>query len=212
VRRQDWYATYDSTGRAHLVTASLDTDFVVSAYIEHGTCHQWHFGYNQREQDALAELILTDPSLRRAILITWGDAVDPYDPLMEGHRPVVDLDLLIDGPIGWAKFATAEHEAGQTVNLITADNRDVPSPVRLGREIYADQPFLSAERIRAAGAEYIRTGRQPDSVAWQRRTSLVPQGPFGRQIVAEDDLPPNLAVAYPKQAQPWAHDPPPLLV
>jgi hypothetical protein len=210
--KQDWYATYDSTGRAHLVTTSLDTDFVVSAYIEHGTCTRWHFGYNRHEQDAIAELILTDPSLRRAILITWYDAVDPFDPLMEGHRPVVDLDLLIDGPIGWAKFATAEHEAGQTVNLITAGNRAVPSPVRLGREIYADQPFLSAERIRAVGAEYLRTGHQPDSVAWQRRTSLVPQGPFGRQIVAEDDLPPSLELVHPKQAQPWAHDPPPLLV
>jgi hypothetical protein len=208
--KQDWYATYDSDGRAHLVTTSLDTNFVVSAYIEHGTCTRWHFGYNRREQDALAELIHTDPSLRRAILVTWFDAVDPF---MEGHHPVVDLDLIIAGPIGWAKFATAEREDGVTVNLITTDERNVaPSPVRLGRETYADRPFLPVERIRAAGAEYIRTGRLPDSVVWQRRTSLVQEGPFGQQIVADNDLPPNLELAYPKHAQPWAHDPPPLLV
>ena len=98
--------------------------------------------------------------------------------------------------------------------LLTRDESVLtPSPVRLGaREIFADVPYVPAERVRAGGAQYVRTGRLPWSVAWQRRTGLVAQGPFGRQLVPEEELPPRLEWNYPKQAQPWAHDPPPLTV
>lgn len=99
--------------------------------------------------------------------------------------------------------------AGMT--LLTVDEHNpTPSKVRLGREIYTDRPFLPADRIRQAGAEYVNTGHLPQSVTWQRRATMVPQGPFGKRLVAEEDLPPKLEWSYPKQAQPWAHDPAPL--
>jgi hypothetical protein len=201
---------YDTAGRAHLVTTSPDADFVVSAYIEHGTCARWHFGYNRREQDALAELVLTDSSLRRAILVAWYDAVDPD---VEGRHPTYDLDLTIIDSIGWAKFATGERDGGYPVILLTRDDSGgAQGPVRLGREIYGNRPYIPATRIRAAGAEYIRTGRLPESLTWQRRACLVAQGSFGQQSVAGTDLPPELEWRYPEQAQPWAHDPPTLAV
>jgi hypothetical protein len=207
--RAEHLVSYDTAGRAHLVITSPDAPFVVSAYVEHGSHTAWHFGYSRAEQDAIAELLSSVPGLRRALLFAWFDAVDPY---FEGHQPAAHLDLIIEGATGWAMFPTGAHEDRMPVVLLTVDEHNpVSRAVRLGRrEIYANHPFLPAERIRTAGVEYLRTGRLPTSVAWQRRAMLVPQGPFGRQLVAEHDLPPELDWSYPEPAQPWAHDPPPL--
>jgi hypothetical protein len=180
---------------------------VVSAYVEHDSCAGWHFAYTQREQQAVAALISSTRSLRRAILVAWFDAVDPS---LEGYHPAVELDLIIADVNGWARFATGERDEGHPVELLTvAEHGAATSPVRLGKAMYANRPFVAAERIRAAGAEYVRTGRRPESVSWQRRVGLVPEGPFGRRLVAENDLPPLLDWSYPQQAQPWTYDPPP---
>ncbi|MPZ82536.1 MAG: hypothetical protein GEV28_19890 [Actinophytocola sp.] len=199
---------YDTAGHAYLVTASPDAPFVVSAYLEYDSCAGWYFGYTRREQQAIADLVSTTTSLGRAILFVWFDAVDPY---LEGRHPAVSLDLIITGDTGWARFTTDERADGAPVTLLTVDEHNLsPSRVRLGREIYTDRPFLPADRIRGAGAEYVSTGHLPESVSWQRRAMMVPQGPFGKRLVAEEDLPPKLDWSYPKQAQPWAYDPPPL--
>jgi hypothetical protein len=199
---------YDTAGHAYLVTASPDAPFVVSAYLEHGSCAGWYFGYTRQEQRAIADLIGTTTSLGRAILFVWFDAVDPH---LEGRQPAVSLDLIMTGDTGWARFTTGERVDGVPVTLLTVDEHDpAPSRVRLGREIYSDRLFLPADRIREAGAEYVSTGDLPESVTWQRRATIVPQGPFGKRLVAEEDLPPKLDWSYPKQAQPWAYDPPPL--
>jgi hypothetical protein len=208
--RSDHLVYYDTAGRAFLVTASPDAPFVVSAYLEYDSCAGWHFGYTQQEQQAITDLISTTTTLSRAILFVWFDAVDPY---LEGREPAVSLDLIITGDTGWARFNTDEREDRAPVTLLTVDERNpTPSRVRLGREIYTDRPFLPADRIRQAGAEYVNTGHLPKSVTWQRRAAMVQQGPFGKRVVADEDLPPKLEWSYPKQAQPWAHDPPPLLM
>lgn len=206
--RADHLMGYGADGRAYLVTASPDAEFVVSAYLEHGSSEAWHFAYTSEQQEQIATVISKDPSLRRAIVVAWYDAVDPY---REGYHPAVELDLIITGAAGWGRFATGEREDGHPVMLLTVDeNSASPTAVRLGRELYADRPFLPAERVRAAGAQYVRTGHRPDSVRWQRRTGVVPRGPFGRQLVAEEDLPPRLDWSYPQKARPWASDPPPV--
>lgn len=209
--RADHLVYHDADGRAHLVVTSPDAPFVVSAYVEHGAHAAWHFGYSRKEQEAVVDALGAVPDLRRALLFAWFDAVDPH---VEGHQPAAHLDLIIGGATGWARFSTGTREDGAPVVLLTVDERNsVSSAVRLSRrEIYARSPFLPAERIRSAGMEYLRTGRLPTSVGWQRRAKLVPQGPFGRQIVAEHELPPELDWSYPKQAQSWTNDPPRLSV
>ena len=194
--KSDHLVYYDTAGHAYLVMASPDAPFVVSAYLEHGSCAGWYFGYTRQEQRAIADLIGTTTSLGRAILFVWFDAVDPY---LEGREPAVSLDLIITGDTGWARFNTDERADGAPVTLLTVDEHNpAPSRVRLGREIYTDRPFLPADRIREAGAEYVSTGHLPE---WSVPTS---------HWVAEADLPSKLDWSYPKQAQPWAYDPPPL--
>jgi hypothetical protein len=209
--RADHLVHHDTSGRAHLIVTSPDAPFVVSAYIEHGSHAGWHFGYARKEQEAIARLVASAPELRRALLFVWFDAVDPY---IEGRQPAAHLDLTVGAATGWALFPTDEHEDGHPVTLLTMDeHRSAANAVRLGhREIYADRPLLPAARIRAAGTEYIRTGRLPTSLTWQKRAALVPQGPFGRQLVPDHDLPPKLDWTYPKRAQQWAYDPPSLYV
>lgn len=206
--RSDHLVYYDTSGHAYLVMASPDAPFVVSAYLEYDSCAGWHFGYTQQEQLAIADLISTTMSLSRAILFVWFDAVDPH---LEGREPAVSLDLSITGGIGWARFNTDERPERVPATLLTVDEHNpAPSKVRLGREIYLDQPVLPADRIRGAGAEYVSTGQLPESVTWQRRATIMPRGPFGKWLAAEEDLPPQLDWSYPKQARPWAYDPPPL--
>jgi hypothetical protein len=66
---------------------------------------------------------------------------------------------------------------------VTVDERNrVASTVRFGeRAIYADGPFLPAERIRTARVEYIRTGELPETVMWQRRTALSARAVLGAE-------------------------------
>lgn len=203
--KSDHLMYYDTAGHAYLVMASPDAPFVVSAYLEYDSCAGWRFGYTRQEQQAIADLISTTASLGGAILFVWFDAVDPY---LEGREPAVSLDLIITGDTGWARFNTDERADGAPVTLLTFDaHNPAPSRVRLGREIYTDRPFLPADRIREAGAEYVSTGHLPASVAWQRRATMVPRGPFGKRLVAEAELPSKLDWSYPKQAQLWAPRP-----
>ncbi|WP_245811931.1 hypothetical protein [Actinophytocola xinjiangensis] len=205
--RSDHLVYYDTEGHAFLVTASPDAPFVVSAYLECDSRAGWRFGYTRQEQRAIADLIRTTTFLSRAILFVWFDAVDPY---LEGREPAVSLDLIVTGDTGWARFTTDEREDRAPVALLTVDEHNsAPGRVRFGRQIYADRPFLPADQIRRAGAEYVNTGHLPQSVTWQRPATMVPRGPFGKRVVAEEDLPPQLEWSYPRQAQPWAHDPPP---
>lgn len=209
--RADYLVHYDQAGRPNLVVTSPDAPFVVSAYLEYGSHASWHFGYTRKQQQHIAELITSADALRRALLYAWFGAVDPNT---EGGTPVRHLDVIITGRTGWAIFHTGERVDRYPMRLLTVERHNPSSSlVRLGeREIYTDRPFVEADRIRAAGAEYLKTGRVPESVSWQRRANLVPQGPFARRLVAEEDLPPQLDWSYPKRAQPWAFDPPPLPV
>lgn len=207
--RAESLVCYGVDGVPHLLVTSPDAPYVVSAYLEHGECAGWHFAYSRAQQDRVADVVANDGMLRRAILAVWFDAVDPW---MEGRHPAEELDLMLTGSTGWARLPTDEREDRMPVTLLSVDEQlGDPSPVRLGeREVFARSPEVPAEQLRAAGVEYIQTGRRPTSVNWQRRTELVPVGPFGRRVIPEADVPHRLEWTYPKQAQPWAHDPPPL--
>lgn len=209
--RADYLVSYDTGGRPHVAVTSLDAPFVVSAYLEYAEHNGWHFAYTREEQREIAELIGSARSLRRGLLFAWPEAVDPG---REGGSPARHLDLMITGTTGWAVFHTGRREARRSLELLTVDERDaVSNAVRFGeRVIYADRPFLPEARVRAAGIEFVRTGELPENVTWQHPTGVVPQGPFGRQVVAEESLPPRLDWKYPKRAQQWVVDPPPLPV
>ena len=184
---------YDGAGRMHMVVTSPDGHFVISAYVERGSCSGWHFAYTAGERESLVKVVSNSPDLKRASVYAWHEAVDPD---AEGHQPGAYLDLILEGESGWARYPTGKRADGQPVTLLTFDeSRTARQAVRLGRRlIFADRPFLPAGRIRAAGVEYIRTGERPTVVAWQDRIGLVPQGAFGAEIAAEADLPPRLEV------------------
>ncbi|HEX3649536.1 MAG TPA: hypothetical protein VHV49_14005 [Pseudonocardiaceae bacterium] len=190
---------YTPSGRAHLAITSPDAEFVVSAFIVHGDCSGWHMAYTRREQEALAELFTTAPELRHANLFVWAEQVGPY---MDGHHPSQYLTLVVPGSTGHARFHTGQNEDRHPVTLLTTDERPASGPVRLGREMYEHEPSIPAQRLRVAGAEYVRTGQLPTAVAWQGRSGLTPWNALrdpNRQLppaLADEPLPPEMTAEF----------------
>jgi hypothetical protein len=181
---------YRSDGSSFLVIVSIDTDFVVSAYLEHGACSDWHFGYNRREQEVIEKLI---PSCRYGRIVVWDQ---PVDPESDGWHPVQDLEFAADGHVGYALLtmsADRQTDGASYKHLLTINpDADPRSPVRLRGDLYPTDPMVPVSKLWNVAIEYMRMAQVPTSVDWQERYGQVPRGPFGKQLVPDNELPPEL--------------------
>lgn len=180
---------YKADGSTFTTAERDDVDFHLSLRIEHGGRSQWFFGSNPEEQEQVIERLHTVEA-ETIEIFPWDE--DVVRPELEWW-PVRRMIVYLRGRRAVAAFNTGERKERRSLVLLSANTSVPDAPVRFGHDaIYRSNPILDVGRILDVAVEFARTNVQPTSVEWQEPSSYVPNGPFGKRLVDESDLPPRL--------------------